>query len=178
MPQLFAFLRAINAGPGRVVRMNVLRQAFESLSFSGVATFLGSGNVVFETRATDVGTLEKKIEHRLQRALGYNVPVFLRTPAELKEIAAFEPFENSEIHGADVNIILLGDHLDARSKAKLVALKTGIDGFRVRGREIFWWRRKKPGTSLFSTVPLEEVLRVPFTIRSTNTIRKLVAKWP
>ena len=106
------------------------------------------------------------------------MPVFLRTLGELKEIAAFEPFENSEIHGADLNIILLADHLDERSKAKLGALKTGIDGFRARGHEIFWWRRKKPGTSLFSTVPLEEVLRAPFTIRSTNTIRKLVAKWP
>ena len=68
MSPSFAFLRAINAGPGRVVRMNVLRQAFESLGFSGVATFLGSGNVVFETRATDVGTLEKKIERRLEGA--------------------------------------------------------------------------------------------------------------
>jgi uncharacterized protein (DUF1697 family) len=82
MPQLFAFLRAINAGLGRIVRMNVLRRAFESLGFSGIATFLGSGNVVFETRATDIGTLEKKIERRLERALGYNVPVFIRTPAE------------------------------------------------------------------------------------------------
>jgi hypothetical protein len=43
---------------------------------------------------------------------------------------------------------------------------------RVCGREIYWWRRKKPGTSLFSTVPLGRVLRVPFTIRGTNTIRK------
>jgi len=178
MPQLFAFLRAINAGPGRVVRMNVLRQAFESLGLSGVATFLGSGNVVFETRAIDLGTLEKKIERRLQRALGYKVPVFIRTPAELEEIASFEPFENSEIHGADVNIILLADNLDERSKAKLVALRTGTDGFRIHGREIYWWRRKKPGTSLFSTVPLAEVLRVPFTIRSINTIRKLSATWP
>ena len=158
--------------------MNVLRQVFQSLGFSGVATFLGRGNIVFETRAPDVGTLEKKIERRLQRALGYDVPVFIRTPAELKEIAAFEPFENSEIHGADVDIILLADNLDERSKAKLVALKTGTDGFRVCGREIYWRRRKKPGTSLFSTVPLAKALRVPFTIRSTNTIRKLAAKWP
>jgi uncharacterized protein (DUF1697 family) len=158
--------------------MNVLRQAFESLGFSGVATFLGSGNVVFETRAADVGTLEKKIESKLRRALGYNVPVFIRTPAELRDIAAFEPFENSEIHGADVNIILLADNLDERSKARLVALNTATDGFRPHGREIYWWRRKKPGTSLFSTVPLAEALRVPFTIRSTNTIKKLVARWP
>jgi uncharacterized protein (DUF1697 family) len=158
--------------------MNVLRQIFESLGFSGVATFLGSGNVVFETRATDVGTLEKKIERRLERALGYNVPVFIRTPAELKKIAAFEPFENSEIRGADVNIILLADNVDERSKAKLVGLKTGTDGFRVHRREIYWWRRRKAGRSLFSTVPLAEVLRVPFTIRSTNTIRNLAARWP
>lgn len=106
------------------------------------------------------------------------MPVFIRTHAELKQIAAFEPFENSEIHGADVNIILLAENLDESSEAKLMALRTGTDGFLVHAREIYWWRRKKPGTSLFSTVPLGKVLRVPFTIRSTSTIRKLVAKWP
>jgi hypothetical protein len=58
-----------------------------------------------------------------------------------------------------------------------MALKTETDGFRVHGREIYWWRRKKPGTSLFSTVPLAKVLPEPFTIRSNSTIRKLVAKW-
>ena len=158
--------------------MNVLRQAFESLGFSGVVTFLGSGNVVFETRAKVVRPLEKRIERRLQQTLGYSVPVFIRTHAELKEIAALEPFGNSKIHGAETNIILLSNHLDERSEAKLAALTTGTDGFLVHGREIYWWRHRKPGTSLFSTVPLGKVLRVPFTIRSENTIRKLVGKWP
>ena len=27
-------------------------------------------------------------------------------------------------------------------------------------------------------VPLEQAIRVPFTVRGTNTIRKMVAKWP
>ena len=178
MPRLFAFLRAINAGPGRIVRMNVLRKAFESLGFIRVATFLGSGNVVFETRAKDIGALERKIERTLQHALGRTVSVFIRTEAELKKIASPERFENSETRGADLNIILLANKLDGRSKAKLLALKTVTDGFRVRGREIYWWRRKKPGTSLFATVSLAKVLRATFTIRGTNTIRKLVAKWP
>lgn len=71
--------------------MNVLRQAFESLGFSGVATFLGSGNIVFETRTKDVGTLERKIGRRLQRALGYDVPVFLRTPTELRRSRLSSP---------------------------------------------------------------------------------------
>lgn len=176
MPQLFAFLRAVNADPGRVVRMDVLRQAFESLGFSGVATFLGSGNVVFETRAKDAGLLEERIGRRLKQALGYSVPVFIRTHAELREIAAFEPFKQPALLGADVNIILLAHDLDEKSKAKLMALTTETDGFRVHGREIYWWRRKKPGTSLFSTVPLAKALSEPFTIRSTNTIAKLAAK--
>src|SRR5262249_52364883 len=107
MPRLFAFLRAINAGPERVVRMNVLRKVFESMGFARVATFLGSGNVVFETRAKDIGALEQKIERTLQRTFGYNVSVFIRTQVELKEIASLERFENSETRDTDLNIILL-----------------------------------------------------------------------
>ena len=174
---MFAFLRAINAGPGRVVKMNVLCEVFESLGFSDVVTFLGSGNVIFETTAKDVSTLDSKIERRLGRVLGRSVPVFIRTLPELKKIAALEPFDDSQIRGASVNVILLGENLDERSAAKLMTLRTETDGFRVLGREIYWWRRKKPGTSLFATVPLPKVLREPFTVRSTNTIRKLVAKW-
>jgi uncharacterized protein (DUF1697 family) len=158
--------------------MNVLRKAFESIGFAGIETFLGSGNVVFETRAQDIEALERKIERTLQQALGCRVPVFIRTRAELKEIASLEPFEDSETRGTDLNIILLAKNLNERSKAKLLALKTETDEFRVRGREIYWSRHKKPGTLLFATVPLAKVLPAPFTIRGTNTIRKLVAKWP
>ena len=158
--------------------MDVLRQAFGSLGISGVATFLGSGNVVFETMARDPRLLEKKIERGLQKALGYSVPVFIRTDAELRKIAACEPFERPVISGKDVNIILLTNVLDQKSKVKLMALTTETDGFRVQGREIYWWRRKKPGTALFSTVPFAKALSKPFTIRSASTIRKLVTKWP
>ena len=73
--------------------MDVLRKAFESLGFGNVATFLGSGNAVFETRTKHVGALERKTERALKQALGYTVPVLIRTQAALKEIASMEPFE-------------------------------------------------------------------------------------
>ena len=158
--------------------MSVLRQTFESLGFFGVTTFLGSGNVVFETRAKDVRRLEKTIESGLKQALGYSVPVFIRTHAELEEIVASEHLDKRLILNANVNVILLAHNLDQKNRAKLMALATETDRFRVNGREVYWWRRKKPGTTLFSTVPLAKVLSEPFTIRSTSTIRRLVAKWP
>jgi uncharacterized protein (DUF1697 family) len=157
--------------------MNVLRKAFESLGCSDVVTFLGSGNVIFETRTKDARTLDSRIERRLYQILGRRVPVFIRTLPELKKIATLKPFNDSKIRGASVNVILLAEDLDDRSTLELMTLGTETDGFRVHGREIYWWRHKKPGTSLFATVPLAKVLREPVTVRSTNTIKRLVAKW-
>ena len=163
-------------GKGRVVKMDFLRQVFESLGFSEVQTFIASGNVVFETGAKTIEMLERKIEKKLREALGYDVATFIRTPAELKEIADFEPFRRSQMHGnAGINIIFLADAIDEESKRKVLALRTDTDEFRVRGREIYWLRRRQPGKD-FSTVPLEKALRRLFTVRGTNTVRKLVAK--
>ena len=61
MARYAAFLRAINVG-GHVVKMEVLRAAFEDLGFAGVETFIASGNVIFETRAKDLVAVERKIE--------------------------------------------------------------------------------------------------------------------
>jgi hypothetical protein len=87
------------------------------------------------------------------------------------------PRKDSRGQGVDVNIILLVNNLDERSKAKLKTLATETDGFRVYGREVYWWRRKRPGTSLYSNVPLTRVLSQPFTIRGASTMRRLAAKW-
>ena len=160
--------------------MDFLRQVFESLGFSSVETFIASGNVAFNTRAKNAKLLERKIENGLRKAMGYDVGVFLRTDAELREIARFEPFRQSQIRGiaAGINIIFLKEALDRRSKEEVLALKTDTDKFRVRGREIYWLRRRKPGKPIFSTVPLDKAIRGPFTIRGANTVRKLAAKYP
>lgn len=91
MPRLVAFLRAINAGRGRAVKMGLLRRVFESLGFCEVTTFIASGNVVFDTGARDVKMLEKKIERKLRQALAYDVAVFIRSAIELRQIATFGP---------------------------------------------------------------------------------------
>jgi uncharacterized protein (DUF1697 family) len=159
--------------------MDSLRQVFESLGFSSVETFIASGNVAFNTRAKNAKLLERKIEKRLRKAMGYDVDVFIRTNAELEEIASFEPFRQSQIRSiaAGINIIFLKEALDRRSKRDVLALKTNTDEFRVCGREIYWLRRRKPDKPIFSTVPLEKALRGPFTIRGANTVMELAAKY-
>src|SRR5438552_14110038 len=96
MPRYIAFLRAINAGPGRVVRMDTLRHVFEALGFAHIETYLGTGNVVFESRGRSTRTLERRIGESLRAALGYQADAFIRTPAELSAIARYRPFRRLE----------------------------------------------------------------------------------
>jgi len=177
MSRFIAFLRAINVG-GHTVKMDDLRRLFESLGFSGVETFIASGNVVFETTTKDATALEKRIEHELREALGYEVATFIRTDAELAGIANYRPFRPSELEAAAaLNIAFLAERLDDKSKKKLMALKTDIDDFHIHGREIYWLCRKKQSESTFSNAVLEKTLGRPSTLRGANTIQKMAAKY-
>jgi uncharacterized protein (DUF1697 family) len=173
-----ALLRAINVGGGRTITMASLRRLFESLGFSNVATFIASGNVMFETQTRNAKALERRIEQRLREALGYDVAVFIRTPEELAEIANYRPFPQSKIDSAtQLNFVFLADTLDENSAKKVRALRTDTDAFRVHGREIYWLRWRKQDGPAFSTVPLEKILGRTFTIRASKTVKRMAAKY-
>jgi uncharacterized protein (DUF1697 family) len=173
MPKYIAFLRAINVG-GHTVKMDRLRQLFESLEFSHVETFIASGNVWFEAPAKDTTALARRIETRLREELGYEVVTFIRTPAELEEIANYKPFPKQQLDQAvALNIAFLVEPLDAKSKKAVMAFKTEIDDFHVHGREIYWLCLKKQSQSTFSNVLLEKALGKRTTFRGANTIKKL-----
>ena len=177
MARFVAFLRAINVG-GHTVKMDHLRQLFESMGFSGVETFIASGNVVFETPSRNVKALEKKIEKALREALGYEVATFIRTPAQLAAIASYGPFRQADLDAAAaLNVAFLSDALDDASKRKLMALRTDIDDFHVRDREVYWLCRRKQSESTFSNAVLEKTLGRPSTLRGMNTLRKIAAKY-
>jgi uncharacterized protein (DUF1697 family) len=177
MSKHIAFLRAINVG-GHTVKMDALRQMFESLGFAEVETFIASGNVIFEIKAGNAKALEKKIEGYLKESLGYEVATFIRTDTELAEIAKYQPFPQSQQDAATaLNVGFIADSLDDEGKKKLMSLKTDIDDFHVHGREIYWLCKKKQSESKVSNVAIEKALGVKSTLRGVNTVRKLAEKY-
>src|ERR1043166_493108 len=136
MFRFIAFLRAINVGRGRTVKMQSLRRAFGSLGFSEVAPFIASGNVIFEPKTRDTKRLERKIERALQAALGYEVCTFVRAEDELGKIANYRPFPRSKFDETwQSNIIFLADDLSEKLKQNVEALQTKTDVFEIHGRE-------------------------------------------
>ena len=91
-----AFLRGINVG-GRTVKMELLRELFVQLGCAAVRSHIQTGNVFFETTETNRAALTRRIEQHLHAALGYEVPVFLRTVPEVEKLLKLEPFKNTPV---------------------------------------------------------------------------------
>jgi uncharacterized protein (DUF1697 family) len=177
MRQYIAFLRAINVG-GRNVKMAVLRQLFEGLGFSQVATYIASGNVVFETPRTDTSALEAEIAAALHTALGFEVAAFIRTVAEVGRVVEDIPFSQDQLAAASaLNVAFLHEPLDDEQVTRLMGFRTDIDDFAVQGREIYWMCRIKQSDSKFSNAVLEKTLGVPATLRGIWTLQKMAAKF-
>ena len=177
MATYFAFLRAINVG-GHTVKMDLLREIFESCGLSKVETFIASGNVVFESSSKIANTLEKKIETELLQALGYEVATLIRTAEGLKGIANHQAFPQAAIDAATAfNVAFLKEPLNMNQASQLMAAKTAIDDFSVNDREIYWLCLKKQSESTFSNALLEKRLGVKSTLRGMNTIYKMVDKF-
>jgi uncharacterized protein (DUF1697 family) len=166
-----AFLRAINVG-GHTVKMDRLRAEFEALRFRNVGTFIASGNVLFSTPSPDAAELEARIETRLERTLGYPVATFLRTPEELHALVGDEPFaDRAATSTLWVGFVKTAVPDDARDR--LLALRTPIDEFEIRGREAFWLRRERSMAQLVTGAKIDRALRSATTFRNVTTVRKL-----
>ncbi len=178
MKRYLAFLRAINVG-GHTVKMDQLRRMFEALGFANVETFIASGNVFFESPSKGAKALEQKIEKYLHESLGYEVATFIRTTAELAEIAQYKPFSASELNdkGNKLYLAFTADPPSAAAKQRLLASATEIDEFHIHGREVYWLCRKQFHESKFSGPMLEKILGMPATVRNVTTVSKMAAKY-
>jgi uncharacterized protein (DUF1697 family) len=169
-----AFLRAINVG-GRTVKMDRLRGLFEALGFTGVETFIASGNVVFQSPAEDPRAMEQQIEAHLAASLGYQVATFVRSAAELADIAAYTPFPADEMENNTLYVGFLQAPPNDETLGRLAALRTPLDEFHVHGRELYWLCRTTISQSKVSGAQIERALGMPATLRNVTTLRKLAA---
>jgi uncharacterized protein (DUF1697 family) len=178
MPRYVAFLRAINVG-GHNVKMEELRRLFATLGYTGVESFIASGNLIFSSPARAAEALERQIEARLHAELGYEVKTFLRTDAEVAEIARHAAFPEPEVSTARAfNVGFLAAPLAAEARAKLAEFANEVDAFHTHGREIYWLCRLKQSESSFSNAVFERSLRLRATFRGMKTVRGLAEKYP
>ena len=169
-------LRGINVGGKNKVPMAQLRQCFEELGFSGVTTYIASGNVILES---DMPT--SKIKSVIEGALTKNfkldselIEVLVLSHAQLKAVIDNKPNnfgDEPEKYYSDA-IFLIG--IDAAEAFTVFSPREGVD--RVwQGDGVIYSERL--GTERTKS-RLSKIVASPFyksmTIRSWNTTTKLL----
>jgi uncharacterized protein (DUF1697 family) len=173
MTRFIALLRAINVG-GHTVKMDALRGLFEELGFANVATFIASGNVLFDADEANAAALEERIEEHLRAALGYEVATFLRSATEIATVAGSRPFAPDELERAfGLMVAFLKASPGEAEWARVLRYRRESDDFAVDGREVYWLRRTQQSETNFAGAALERALDAPATIRNMTTVRKL-----
>jgi uncharacterized protein (DUF1697 family) len=169
-----AFLRAVNLGRNRRVTGAQLKEMFEAAGAQEVATFRTSGNVVFEASRD----MAKAIEAELDKTLGYEVVIFLRTAKELKEIAKATPFPAKDVEASKgkLQVTLLDSKPTAAVKKKVLALATDDDRLAFGTRELYWLPSGGTQNAAIGRIDFEKLLG-PTTMRTKGTVELLTEKF-
>ncbi|MGE4070064.1 MAG: DUF1697 domain-containing protein [Lysobacterales bacterium] len=96
MPAYIALLRGINVGKAKRVPMALLRDLLTELGCTEVATLLNSGNAVFQAESQDPAELAARIAAALTSKLDFEVPVIVKSAAELEAIVSGCPIAVDE----------------------------------------------------------------------------------
>ncbi|GGA34208.1 DUF1697 domain-containing protein [Psychrobacillus lasiicapitis] len=89
-----ALLRGINLGAKNKVEMKSLKALFEDLGYENVRTYIQTGNVIFDNIVYDV----LQLEHALRETYGFDIPVTVRSKAELEEIQQHPIFLKDQVY--------------------------------------------------------------------------------
>jgi uncharacterized protein (DUF1697 family) len=176
MSRFAAFLRGMNVGGHRLTNEE-LRGHFESLGFEDVATFRASGNVVFAAGEQTPQAVTRRIEQGLGELLGYAVPTFVRSDAQVHAIAAHEPFPPERVRASagKLQVSLLASAPSAHVREQTLAMASEHDLLAIRGRELYWL---PSGGLLDSPLDLDEIDRMlgASTRRTKGTLEQLARK--
>jgi uncharacterized protein (DUF1697 family) len=176
MTRYIAFLRGINVGGRKMIKMAELVRLFTAAGFKNVRTFIASGNIIFDSPQKDPKALAGKIEKTLLKGLGFEVAVVVMTLDKLKAITKRNPFKLVK-PSDDVMLFvtLFSSELKPRPKLPLKNASDNLDVISVTDSAAFMIaHRKKTGWFEFPNNFIEKAFGVTATTRNWSTLVRIV----
>jgi len=175
MATYVALLRGINVGGKNPIGMAALRACFEAGGFGNVATYIQSGNVVFESAERGSAALTRRIEEMLSGAFEYPASVVLRDRGQMRAIVERAPKGfGSEPATYRYDVVFLKAPLTAKAAIASVLTREGVDEAHS-GTGVLYFSRlvSRAGQSRLSRMVSLPVYQ-SMTIRNWNTTTTLL----
>lgn len=166
-----ALLAAVNVGK-RKVPMAELRELLSGLGYTGVQTYLASGNAVFETQeGTEAAAA--KIAAALEERFGFAVPTLVRDHAYLNAVIKACPFPAGEVEGKYLHAIFHSEQVGQERYADIDAAAFLPEEFRLGERVLYLHLPGGMGRSALAAAlgkPAGRLKGVIATGRNWNTV--------
>lgn len=174
MTTYIAMLRGINVSGHKIIKMERLRAMFEAMGFGQVRTYVQSGNVIFETDEP-AASLSAKIQKRILKDFGFEVPVLTKSAKELADIVKLNPFVKEKgLDETKWHVTFLADDPPKNALEMLQPLAAEAEKVCIVVRAIYLHCPNGYGNTKLTNTTIEKKLSCGATTRNWNTTKTLL----
>jgi len=170
-----SILRGINVSGQKIIRMDILREIYESLNFLNIKTYIQSGNVIFQFRKSENIDLEKLISSQIQKRFGFEVPVIVLSLDEMKDIIERNPYTAENTKDITyLHVTILSSNPEQINFETINEVKFPGEEFELIERAVYLYCPYGYGKTKLSNTFFEKKLKVGATTRNWRTTLELL----
>jgi uncharacterized protein (DUF1697 family) len=175
MNAMISMLRGVNVGGHHLIKMEALRALYASLGLLDAQTYVQSGNVVFRSKEKNHSSLARKIEAAIEREFGFRPDVILRTPAEVRDAMARNPFAARKgMEPSKLLLVFLASALSTETITATRAISCEPEEMHIHERELYIYFPNGMARPKLSMSTVERAIKTSWTGRNWNTVTKLL----
>lgn len=170
-----ALLRGINVSGHKMIKMEELRKALESIGFTNVSTYIQSGNVFVESNEESAAKVGFLIKQEIFKTFGHDVPVIMVTKDDLQACLERNEFLNeSDVDLKKLYVSFISSELPENMITQLNLNFIKPDKIQLDGRRIYLKYDISPAKTKLDNKWIEKNMNVVSTTRNWNTVNKLL----
>ena len=175
MAKYIALLRGINVGGKNIIKMADLKAAFERRGFQHVATYINSGNVLFDSDSEESG-MQSACESIIAENFHIDVPVCVISAADLIGALSHAPAWWGKAPDSRHDAFFVIPPATAlQILARIGQIKDEYERLAYCDRIIFWTAPMVTfsRTRVSKVIPKDKSMYNAITVRNANTALKL-----
>ncbi|MFN8414730.1 MAG: DUF1697 domain-containing protein [Cytophagaceae bacterium] len=175
MATYISILRGINVSGKNIIKMETLRNMYESLGFKNCVTYIQSGNVVFESKKTTPEKLVSAISSAIEKEFGFEVPVLVLTVETLQEIINQNPFVKDKKKDVKFfHVTFLAELSGVKEYDSILDKGQAGEEIAITSKAVYLYCPKGYGNTKWTNTFLESKLKVKATTRNWKTTLELL----
>lgn len=171
MQSYIGFLRGINVGGQKKIKMADLRLSLEKSGFSDVKTYIQSGNLILKSEK-QAKSIMSSVQECIKKDFGFEVPTLVLITSEIKSILENMPFQNTEEKNLYFTLLHKNPNRDLVDSFKELQFEN--EDFVVAENCVYLNCKKGAGKAKLNNNLIENKLKVTATTRNLNTMRKMI----